>query len=170
MLSSEPALPVPGKKIASPDATFVAFLRHSGDLPWGTPYTSLSLDGLPFGARRFGWNAVWSPCSRFFAISEWGYAQEDERPDSYLVLIDVSRRRQCFIERVERGCIDPVFINDGLLKYSMMLPAVMERAVGYQNVNDITSWHPVSHNLPQNEFLDIGCSFASDLPTKGSVR
>ncbi len=160
--------PIPEKKILSPNGSLVARLRHRGGSPWEQAYAVLALDDLPFGDRRFGWNAIWSPCSRYFAISEWRHTDAMYGPDSQLVLIDVSRRRECIIERAEGGFIDPVFINNGLLKYSIMTHTMTERAVDHQRVDDITSWRPVSHSLSHDEYLDLGCSLPSSLPSKGS--
>ncbi|MDA8100587.1 MAG: hypothetical protein M0042_13300 [Nitrospiraceae bacterium] len=124
----------------------VAKLRHSGSAPWEEAYAVLLLDELPFGARRFGWRAIWSPCSRYFAISEWRHAGETFGPDAQLVLIDVVRRRECIIERAEGGFIDPVFINDGVLKYSMITQTMAERIVGYRKIEDLSFWRTVSES------------------------
>ncbi len=162
-MAHDPAGSIREMTIVSPKGDLIARLRHSGDPYRETDYARLSLDGLPFGDRRFGWNAIWSPCSRYFAISEWSNAGFVHRQDTQLVLIDVSRRRECIIERAEGGCIDPVFINDGILKYSVMTSIMTDRAAGYQTIHDITSWRPVSEVLCHDEFLDLGCSLPSSL-------
>ena len=152
---------VPEKNIPSPCGKLVARLRHSGGMPWEQAYAKLALDDLPFGARTFGWNAVWSPCSRYFAISEWRHADAFYGPDSQLVLIDVARRRECIVERAEGGFVDPLFISDGVLKYSMITPVMTERAAAYQKLQDITSWRPVSETLVPDEHIDLGGNLPS---------
>ncbi len=138
---------VPEKEITSPNGALTAYLRLSERVPWENALATLFLDNLPFGNRRFGLSAIWSPCSRYFAISEW--LQEDPAydPDFQLILVDVARRRECIIDRVTSGFIDPVFIHNGMLKYSIMTHAMKERAVDHRNINSITSWRPVSETV-----------------------
>lgn len=159
---------VPHKEVRAPNGSVAAVLRHSGTAPWENAFASLSLDDLPFGDRRFGWNAVWSSCSRYLAITEWRHTDPACGPDSQLLLVDVQRRRECVIDRAEGGFIDPVYINDGMVKYSFMTPAMTERAVDHRRIDDMVSWRPVSGSAFDEEqrraearmaFLDLPGSF-----------
>ncbi len=159
---------VPEKEIRSPNSVLVATLRRAGSAPREYAFATLSLDGLPFGDRRFGWNAVWSSCSRYFAVTEWRHTDPAFGPDSQLLLVDVQRRRECIIERAGGGFIDPVYINDGTVKFSFMNVAMTEQAVDHRRIDDVLSWRAVAGSAFDEErslsdarraFLDLPGSF-----------
>ncbi len=61
---------VPAKLLRSPCHRFEARLSSTAGSAWDASHASLALNDLSFGARIFGWQGIWSPCSRYFAITE----------------------------------------------------------------------------------------------------
>jgi len=77
----------------------------------------LRMNGFLFGVRHFDWQGVWSPCSRYFAIMEWTSDTTPKIPAACLVLIDLHQERECTIDCVESGFVEPLRIHQNMLRY-----------------------------------------------------
>ncbi len=142
---------MPPKNIVSPDRRFEARLLPTGGRSLEPSYATLELAGLPFGSRMFGWQGVWSSCSRFFALMEWRHANYAIGPDMHLLVIDVATGRECVIEQVRNGFVEPMYITDGMLRYNKMEHGISERIVRDHRITAEAAWQPVSIRLPAAE-------------------
>ena len=109
-------------------------------------HASLALQGLSFGARIFGWQGAWSPCSRYFAITEWLRVDTVHSPDMQLLVIDVRESRECVVEHVTCGFIEPMYIHDDAIKYNKIAMGMDERAVVHRPISELDGWRPLSGN------------------------
>jgi hypothetical protein len=132
--------PVSDKKIASPDQRYEARLAPAAGSAWDLSHASLALHGLSFGARVFGWNGVWSPCSRYFAITEWLRIDTAHCPDMRLLVIDVLGRKECVVDHVACGFIEPMYFHDEAIKYNKIEKGMDERAVVRRKIAELGEW------------------------------
>jgi hypothetical protein len=135
--------PLTDKKIASPDNRLEARLAPTNGSVWDLSHASLALRELSFEARIFGWNGVWSSCSRYFAINEWLRIDTAHCPDMQLVIIDVQDGRECVVERVSCGFVEPMYFKDDLVKYNKIEKGMDERAVIQCRVGELAGWRTV---------------------------
>lgn len=145
----------PNKTIASPDKRHDARLYPEEGASWEMSSASVELAGLSFGSRRFRWHGIWSPCSRYFAISEWRSSDYDQGPDMHLLVIDVAKSSECVVIRAEEGFVDPVYIHDGELKYSIITSRMLERGARFQRIDALTGWRKVAGTLPEAPGRDV---------------
>ena len=101
------------------------------------------LRDLSFGERIFGWNGVWSSCSRYFAITEWLRIDTAQFPDMQLVVIDVQDGRECVVEHVSCGFVEPMYFHDDAVKYNKIAQGMNERAVIERRIGELSGWRPV---------------------------
>ena len=139
---------VPTKRILSHCRKHEARLSPSEGSLWDSSHANLSLHDLPFGSRLFGWHGVWSPCSRYFAVSEWRSAEHG--PDMLLLVIDIAEKRECVIARAAGGFVEPMGIGDGAVKYSIITSGMFERSMRYRLLDELTGWRPVGAEAPEN--------------------
>ena len=136
------------KKIASPNGLIEAELSPASDDLLHLNGASLSLSGLPFGTRKFGWHGVWSSCSRYFAVTEFQNTECADGPDMHLVVIDVSRGQECVIERAECGFVEPISIRDGRVRYNKFTHDSPERIAREHKLAESAVWKAVSGGSP----------------------
>jgi hypothetical protein len=136
------------KRITSPNGCFEAEFSSPGDDPLELNGAALSLSGLPFGTRTFDWHGVWSPCSRYFAVTEFRTADSAQGPDMHLVVIDVSAGQECVVERAERGFVEPISIRDGRIRYNKVTHDTRERVPGERTIAESVGWRDVSGAAP----------------------
>jgi hypothetical protein len=91
----------------SPDTRHTAQLAYSGDIRFGPPYFSLSVDDYSFGQRIFGDAHLWSSSSDLLAVQEWLTLDYSEGPITELVILDLQLRREAVLARVVKGFIVP---------------------------------------------------------------
>jgi hypothetical protein len=96
------------KRIASPDKRYEVRLTPAAGLAWDQSHAVLALHDLAFHGRVFGWNGVWSSNSRYFAITEWLRIDTVHCPDMQLVIIDAQGGRECVVEQVLCGFVEPI--------------------------------------------------------------
>ena len=135
--------PLTDKKIASPDNRLEARLAPTGGSVWDLSHASLALRDLSFEARIFGWNGVWSSCSRYFAINEWLRIDTAHCPDMQLVIIDVQDGRECVVEHVSCGFVEAMSFHDDAVKYNKIAKGMDERAVIQRRIDELAGWQPV---------------------------
>jgi hypothetical protein len=135
--------PVPPKRILSPDKRFEARLSPTDGSAWDRSHASLALHDLSFGTRLFGWHGVWSPCSRYFAIAEWRRVADPSSPEMQLVVVDLQEHRECVVEQVPNGFVEPVYFLADAVKYTKIAPGMEERAVVHRGVDELSGWQPV---------------------------
>jgi len=135
--------PLTDKKISSPDKRMEARLAPAAGSAWDLSHASLALCGLSFGARIFGWNGVWSSCSRYFAITEWLRIDTAHSPDMQLVVIDAQNGRECVVEHVLCGFVEPMYFHDGAVKYNKITKGMNERVVIQRRIGELADWRPV---------------------------
>jgi len=138
--------PVSSKQLLSPCQRFEARLSPAAGSTWDVSHASLTLQDLSFGARIFGWQGAWSPCSRYFAITEWLRVDTANSPDMQLLVIDVQEGRECVVEHVTCGFIEPMYIHDDAIKYSKIAKGMDERAVLHRRLGELDGWRPLSDN------------------------
>jgi len=144
--------PITDKKIPSPDKRLEARLAPTDGSVWDLSHASLALRDLSFDARIFGWNGVWSSCSRYFAITEWLRIDTAHCPDMQLVVIDVQNGRECVVEHVLCGFVEPLYFHDDAVKYNKIAKGMKERAVIQRRIGELADWQPVpSHPPAQDE-------------------
>jgi hypothetical protein len=101
----------------SPDTQHTAHFAFSGEIRFGPPYFSLSVDDYSFGQRIFGDAHLWAPSSNFLAVQEWLTLDYSEGPITALVLIDLDQRREASVERVTKGFVLPKAFEGPSLVY-----------------------------------------------------
>ncbi len=143
--------PLTDKKISSPDKRLEARLAPTAGSVWDLSHASLALRDLSFEARIFGWNGVWSPCSRYFAITEWLCIDTAHCPDMQLVVIDVPNGRECIVEHVSCGFVEPMFFRDDAVKYNKIAKGMEERAVIQRRISELAGWRPVPSHPPARD-------------------
>ena len=131
------------KKISSPDKRLEACLAPTDGSIWDLSHASLALRDLSFQARIFGWNGVWSSCSRYFAITEWLRIDTAHCPDMQLVIIDVQDGKECVVEHVSCGFVEPMYFHDDAVKYKKIEKGMNERAVVQRRIGELDGWRPV---------------------------
>ena len=138
-----PMRPLTDKKISSPDKRVEARLVPTDGSFWDLSHAALALRDLSFEARIFGWNGVWSSCSRYFAITEWLRVDTAHCPDMQLVVIDVQNGRECVVEHVSCGFVEPMYFHDDAVKYNKIVKGMDERAVVKRRIGELAGWRPV---------------------------
>ena len=108
--------------VFSPNGSHTANLLYSGEIRFGPPYYSLTIDELSFKNRVFGRSCLWSPDSRFFAVQEWESTNEGQGPKTRLLSIDVEQKRECVLSRAEQGFIIPKKFEGDKLVYTKEYP------------------------------------------------
>lgn len=140
---------VPDKRISSPDKRHEACLAPAAGSAWDLSHALLTLRTLSFEARTFGWNGVWSSCSRYFAISEWLSSDAAApSPDMQLVVIDVEKGRECVVEHVSCGFVEPMYFQDNAVKYNKIAKGMDERAVMRRRIGELDGWQSVPVRRP----------------------
>ncbi|WP_240355714.1 hypothetical protein [Pectobacterium polaris] len=89
-------------KLPSFDRQHTAMLIYAGEIRFGPPYFSLSIDGKALDDRVFGKDMLWSPDSRYLAVQEWLSTAERDGPQTALLCIDVLEERQCQLSQIAR--------------------------------------------------------------------
>ncbi|WP_225084728.1 hypothetical protein U1R68_10210 [Pectobacterium colocasium] len=90
-------------KLSSFDQQHNAVLVCIGEIRFGPPYFSLSIDGKALEDRVFGKDMLWSPDSRYLAVQEWLSTAERDGPQTALLCIDVLEERQCQVSQAAGG-------------------------------------------------------------------
>ena len=91
----------------SPDTQHTAHFAFSGEVRFGPPYFSLSVDDYSFGQRIFGDAHLWSPSSNLLAVQEWFTLDYSEGPITALVLLDLKLGREATVARATKGLLCP---------------------------------------------------------------
>jgi len=127
--------PSKDRRIPSPDGRFEALLHAMGPTPRVFMRAGLSLAGLSFRDRAFACQGVWSPCSRYFSIMEWCHDGALAMPVSRLLLIDLQGKKECAVDRIESGLVEPLRLYDGKVRYVRIdlrakAKRIIERPIG----------------------------------------
>jgi hypothetical protein len=101
----------------SPNTQHTAHFVFSGEIRFGPPYYSLSVDDYSFGQRIFGDAHLWSPSSNLLAAQEWLTLDYSEGPITALVLIDLHLGREASVSRATKGFIVPESFEDSIIVY-----------------------------------------------------
>ena len=101
----------------SPDTQHAAYFAYSGEVRFGPPYFSLSVDAYSFSPRMFGEACLWSPSSRLLAVQEWLTLDYSEGPITALVLIDLHLGREASVARATKAFIVPEAFAGSLIVY-----------------------------------------------------
>ncbi len=131
------------RRIPSPDGSFEAKLRADGRMEWSSMRARLSLAGLSLSDRMFGWRGVWSPCSRYFAIMEWRLKGSLALPEARLVLMQPGAARECVIDQVRSGFVEPLRLYGGAVRYIRVDMTRGEQTVQERAIGAVAFWTPV---------------------------
>src|ERR1043165_9331013 len=101
----------------SPDSLHTAHFAYSGEIRFGPPYFSLSVDDHIFPERIFGDVHRWSPSSTLLAVQEWLTLDYSEGPITALVIFDLQLGREALVERVVKAFIVPIAFEDARIVY-----------------------------------------------------
>jgi hypothetical protein len=100
----------------SPDAQHTTQLAYSGEIRYGPPYFSLSVDGYSFGQRIFGDAHLWSRSSTLLAVQEWLTLDYSEGPITALVILDLNHGREASVARAVKAFIVPTaFVGSSIV-------------------------------------------------------
>jgi len=139
---------VTDKRIVSPDRRYEVRLTPAAGLAWDQSHATLALHDLAFPGRVFGWNGVWSPCSRYFAITEWLRIDTAHCPDMQLVIIDAQDGRECVVEQVACGFVEPMYFHDDAVRYNKIAKGMEERAVVHCRIVELDGWRALPAASP----------------------
>lgn len=142
-------VPIPNKTILSPCRRYKAYLSPSHGSAWDCSHAILTLHDLPFGSRIFGWHGIWSSCSRYFVVTEWVDIEATNCPDMQLVIVDVQKGKECIVEHLKCGFVEPTIIQGDTLKYSKIGKGMDARGVEHRSIKSLGSWRPVSMKAVQ---------------------
>ena len=124
----------------SPDSLHMAHFAYSGEIRFGPPYFSLSVDDYIFPERIFSDVHRWSPSSTLLAVQEWLTLDYSEGPITALVLLDLSRKCEASVARVRKAFIVPVAFEGSLVVYRTDYGG-QERSERFEiDVTTITEW------------------------------
>jgi len=101
----------------SPDRQHIAHFAYSGEVRFGPPYFSLSVDSYSFGQRVFSDIHVWSSSSPLLAVQEWLTLDYSEGPITALVILDLQLRREAELARLVKGFIVPTAFEGSSIVY-----------------------------------------------------
>jgi hypothetical protein len=101
----------------SPNTQHTAHFLFSGEIRFGPPYFSLSVDDYSFGQRIFGDAHLWSPSSNLLAVQEWLTIDYSEGPITALLLIDLDLGREASVARATKGFIVPEAFEGPMIVY-----------------------------------------------------
>ncbi|ACX88239.1 hypothetical protein F6Q07_02385 [Pectobacterium parmentieri] len=129
-------------KLSSCDRQHSAMLICVGDIRFGPPYFSLSIDDKELADRVFGKEMLWSPDSRYLVVQEWLSTAERDGPQTALLCIDVREERQCKVSQATGGFIVPVrFEDDNLIYEKRYFSAGRHGATEYEiRFTDLPRW------------------------------
>nr|WP_240349019.1 hypothetical protein [Pectobacterium versatile] len=82
-------------RLPSFDRQHTAMLICIGEIRFGPPYFSLSIDGKELEGRVFGKDMLWSPDSRYLAVQEWLSTAERDGPQTASVSVFMLNRQTC---------------------------------------------------------------------------
>jgi hypothetical protein len=133
--------------LASPNANHNALLMFSGEIRFGPPYYSLSLDGNSFGQRIFGSPLLWSRSSTFLAVQEWLTLDYSEGPITALVVIDVRSKQEVSVAQAKKGFIVPETFEDPVLVYRTEYAGQATGQHIEADISQITEWKAFSEYL-----------------------
>jgi hypothetical protein len=102
---------------SSPDAQHTAHFAYSGEVRFGPPYFSLSVDSYSFGQRIFGDAHLWSPSSDLLAVQEWLTLDYSEGPITALVILDLQLGREVSVARAVKAFIVPTAFEGSSIVY-----------------------------------------------------
>jgi len=160
--------PISDKLIPSPCRRYEARLSPSEVSNWDCSHAMLSLQDLSFGSRIFGWHGIWSSCSRYFAVTEWLHVETAHCPDMQLVIVDVHTRKECVVEQVKCGFVEPMSFHDDALKYNKIGKGMDARTVEHRRISELTGWRSVSGSRPDARDSPEGAGTAKDRGMIGS--
>src|SRR5262245_44317984 len=91
----------------SPDRTHRAKFEYEGEIRFGPPYYSLTIDEDRIKNEVFGSEALWSQDSRYLAVQLWLSTREADGPQTALICFDLSERRRCQVCTARGGFVVP---------------------------------------------------------------
>jgi hypothetical protein len=103
--------------VPSPDTLHIAHFSYGGEIRFGPPYFSLSVDNYSFGQRIFGDVHLWSSSSNLLAVQEWLTLDYSEGPITALVIIDLQLGRAVTLERVVKAFLVPLAFEGSKIVY-----------------------------------------------------
>jgi hypothetical protein len=115
-----------------------------GDILFGPPYYSLTVDGHSFGERIFGEKLVWSPDSALLAVQEWMTIDFSHGPITDLLVIDLPLGHQARTARTEKGFVLPREFAGRTLHYSIDRDDGGARRNYSLDLDTVESWEPVA--------------------------
>jgi hypothetical protein len=101
----------------SPDRQHSAHFAYSGEVRFGPPYFSLSVDAHSFGQRIFGDAYLWSPGSNLLAVQEWLTLDYSEGPITALLIIDLRQGREVSAARAIKQFVVPTAFEGPICAY-----------------------------------------------------
>ena len=101
----------------SPDTRHTAHFAYRGDIRFGPPYFSLSVDAFSFGQRIFGDVHLWSLSSTLLAVQEWLTLDYSEGPIIALVILDLRLGREISVARAVKAFIVPTAFEGPIVTY-----------------------------------------------------
>jgi hypothetical protein len=103
----------------SSDPQHIAHLGYCGEVRFGPPYFSLSVDAYSFGQRIFGDVHLWSRSSTFLAVQEWLTLDYSEGPITALVILDLQLQlgREASVARAVKAFIVPTAFEGSSIVY-----------------------------------------------------
>ena len=105
------------RTVESPDSKQSVHFEYEGEIPFGPPYFTLALTGHRIANRSFGDEAVWSGDSRYVAVQEWLSTSKATGPQTALLCIDTTERKQCRVSTASHGFIVPIAFDGARLIY-----------------------------------------------------
>jgi hypothetical protein len=107
---------MPRKTLISPDRRITGQLVEAGKIRFGPPYYELQIAPYDFSGRWFLGPYVWSPQSRFLAITESLAESYSDGPHTELLLLDLLDEMECPLSKAP-GYIVPLRIEHPLVIY-----------------------------------------------------
>ena len=111
---------MPSKTLISPDRRISGQLVEAGKIRFGPAYYELRIAPYDFSGRCFLGPYVWSPQSRFLAVTESLTENYSDGPHTELLLIDFLDEKECPLSKAQ-GFIVPLRFEHPLIIYEKQL-------------------------------------------------
>ena len=131
----------------SPNGKHTAQLHYEGEIRYGPPYFTLSLDGKTFPGRRFGDTLNWSPDSCYVAVQEWLTTDYLTGPVTRVLLIDLKADRCSELEPVKKGFAQDFHFDGDTFAYRNHFPASGQATAAEVVISLITNWKKTGVSL-----------------------
>jgi hypothetical protein len=147
------------QQFISPDGKHSVVFTELGEIHFGPPYFSLSVDGVELRGRIFGDKLAWSDDGRYAATEEWLTTDYLKGPITRLLIIDTEAGVNAGLDRIDKGFVEKIVFSGAMLSYTRAFHGTHAEVQETVSLPDIENWvtldkqpvvtsDPARHNDP----------------------